>query len=1030
MDILRQLVSIDHHVLTDNIETDTKASPLTKIISTLERVRTDDQLLVRSSHQLLSVIIELYSDLRKTDELILLLISHAGGSGSLERDSATGTDSSKKGRKILNNAPTTANSLLCLLLDDPQINQQILGMFQRLPIGQINHVWVTLSQSAHRFTYIQCILVCCYCVATRDFASNQFNNVPVNSILDIIMQLIAVINSEFVGSRVDELPRYYYRIVESFCALLDLLCGIIPYRSSSNEDGLILVNLYDAITSFITQVVAKVQSYKPHVLLTLFPVVLNACRVINTIDAYSSDQQHDVIDLAAPTWAFLGALTAQFESLDATEIVMMMDYILRLDRIVPVSSVSQDQVLPLIKITKAYVSQAIDVKEHMDSQRYLSLLDSPLLTKIVPHLMAQQYRELVECIKGFSAIKKRKNGVSTSNTAVIQSIKATTTIITLFEPLVLPTSIEDMTLLKDIIVLITSLSPGVIDEVYVLLGVVCSCICKSRQSMYDQHAMTSWNDALRPLLSSHFPQLLQTMQYLTLHSKAEASALAATTGLLIDSLFTHLLKHQNIENNCDDMDLCDTVSGGIRSVISDSATASTLGVHILRALSTTICSLDYNYLYQDSTLTATAQKLFQEYQSTISSVLARDAPSLRSSDLLVLADCCRVVNKFSAHDGDYISTYKVSLETVIRTKCQHINTGDSQCIHGLLLLVGSICALAQRTALSADGLELQLNRVFLILQHVICNVARSESIDLVAPFELCLRHILQCSQLANHTHIFIKFMDKLAFLDDSRGLNCVLTSCRLLLEYSSSSNVSTTNSVIDVVIEMLESIATRQPYIQDVENVMFYCETMKSMVEYIKSKSSSSRDSGATHQPLLGTCLMNSCCYMASHICSNRHGDSEGRSALGGISIVLKCMEALLTIPSCSILFTTNVSSLLTIIHHTVQLIISNKGAAKDDVYVTCLRSVSKVLKTVATSNELMKHAYIFVTVIITAMSESVTISNSARDVLYNGIFCLLEKCKAKEKSLIVSQLSPTAKVLYSTIHLIYQEEWKFIGKA
>ncbi len=1021
--VLRQLINIDHHVLTDNIAADTKASPLTTIISMLECMRTNDPLLVDGSHQLLSVIIELYSNLRKTDELILLLISHAGSSDA--SDVASG---SKKGRKLVSNTPTTVSSLLCLLLDDPQINQQMLGMFQRLPIGQINHIWVTLSQSAHQFTYIQCILVCCYCVATRDFASNQFNNVPVNSILDILTQLIAVINREF---RFEELPRYYYRVIESFCALLDLLCGIVPYRSSSSEDGVVLVNLYGVVTGFITHVAAQLPSYESHVLLTLFPVVLNACRVINTIDAYLSDEQHDVIDLSTPTWAFLDALLAQYESLDATKIVLMMDYILRLDRIVPVSSMSNEQVLQFSQITKAYVSQTKDVKDHMNSQRYLSLLDSPLLTKVVPHLIAQQYRELVECMKGFSAVKKRKNGASPNNAAMIQSVKATTNIMTLFGPIVLPSCVEDITLLKDIIVLIVSLPLGAVDEVYVLLGAVCSCISKSRQRMYDQQAMMSWNNALRPLLLSHFPQLLQTMQYLTLHSKAEASALAAAVCLLIDSLFTHLLKHQNVDNNSvDDMNLCGVVSDGIRNAISDVATASSVGVQMLQALSTTICSLDYNYFYQDNVLTVTAQKLFRDYQGTISSVLAKEARALRSSDLFALADCCRVVSKFSVHDGDYISEFKASLETIIRTKCQHITTCDGPCIRGLLLLVGSICMLSQRTVLSANGLEVQLNRVLMIVQHVICDVAHSEDVDLVVHVEVCLRNILQCSQLANHTHIYTKFMDKLTLLDDSHGLNCVLTSCRLLLEHCSSSNVAATNSVIDIVIQTLESIATRPSYIQSIDNVMFYCDTMKSMVEHVRSKASGSRDSGAIHQPLLGTCLMNSCCYMATHLCNNRHGDGEGRGALGGMAVILKCMEALLTVPSCSILFTTNVTSLLLIVQHTVQLIISSKGSVKDDVYVSCIRSISKVLKTVATSNELMKHAYIFVTVIITVMSESVTLTNSVRDVLYNGIFCLLEKCKTKEKSLITSQLSPNAKVLYSTIHLIYQEEWKFIGKA
>jgi hypothetical protein len=407
----------------------------------------------------------------------------------------------------------------------------------------------------------------------------------------------------------------------------------------------------------------------------------------------------------------------------------------------------------------------------------------------------------------------------------------------------------------------------------------------------------------------------------------------------------------------------------------------------------------------------------------IASIQAKDAAVLLSGDLLVLVDSCRVVSKLSAHDSDYIRTYKASLETIIVTKFRDINTCDAANIRALLLLVGCICSLSPRSVLSAQGLESQLHRMFLITQHVACQ--GSTDVDFVTPFELCLRNILQCSQLATHTHFYVKFMEKLSAIQDCRS---ALVVCRLLLEYAAAS-ASTANTVINIVIQIMESTAANPSFMKDEKNILFYCETIKAMVEHVKSKGSSAHDTGAVHHPLLGTCLLNSCCSMATYVRHNRRSDSV-RGALGVMSVILKCMETLLTIPSCSILFTTNVTSLLTIIQHTIQLVISSQGYAQDDVFVSCTRSMSKVLKTVATSNELMKHAYIFVTAIITVMSESTSFTNNVRDVLYNGIFCLLEKCKSKEKALIVSQLTATAKVLYSTIHLVFQEEWKFIGKA
>jgi len=762
-----------------------------------------------------------------------------------------------------------------------------------------------------------------------------------------------------------------------------------------------------------------------NVLLAIFPVVLNTCRVINTLDAYLSEHENDAIDLSASILELLDTIVTQNEALDATSVMLVMDYILRLDRILPLSNVSQLQITQLGLITKAYVNQSKDVKNYMKSQRYISLLDSPLMSKIIPYLVTQQCQEVAKSLKGLDSTKKRKTGASNYNVTLAQSIRATSAIITLFEPIARPTCIDDIARFRDIIIQITCLSPGTMDEAYVLLGVLCSCTSRSRQSMYDQDAIVSWNDTLRPLLFSYFSQVLQTMQYLVKQSKEGASEFKELVCLCIDSLFTQLIKHQNPEKSADDLDLFGTVCSGIRILISDATSISTVGAHFLRALSAVICALDYKYFYQDNALTVISHKFFQEYQSIIAIVVAKDVLQLGSSDLLVLADCCRVVGKFSAHDGDYITTYEVSLLTIRESRFNNLDACDSQCIDALLLLLGSMCLLPQRLLSSSLGLPAQLNSVLRVVEHVAC---QSYDIDLVLHFDLCLRNILLRWNLVDHSNQCIEFIDGLTALNDSRSLNCVLVMCRLLLEYVNT-KVSAANAVIDVAIEMFEFISTRSFYVADINNIIFYCGTMKSVVENVKKKSGGGRDVAATHQSLLNTSLVNSCCYMATYIINNRVGDTE-QGALEAMSIILKCMEALLTIPSCSILFTANVSSLLTVIQHTIQLLISHRGSGKDEACLSCARSLSKVLKIVATSNELMKHAYIFVVAIITIMSESKSINNSMRDVLHVCIFCLLEKCTMKEKSLIVSQLSPAAKVLYSNIHLTYQEEWKFIGKA
>jgi hypothetical protein len=150
-------------------------------------------------------------------------------------------------------------------------------------------------------------------------------------------------------------------------------------------------------------------------------------------------------------------------------------------------------------------------------------------------------------------------------------------------------------------------------------------------------------------------------------------------------------------------------------------------------------------------------------------------------------------------------------------------------------------------------------------------------------------------------------------------------------------------------------------------------------------------------------------------------------------SQLISVLDQLLGLPTSLPILSNLIGSISMILRQCLDTILRNSSGKISDTSILVIttgkhaRVFSRCLHTLSSSNSLKKHVHLTATVIIEVLSQH-NVASTIKEMLMPGLFCLLEQCRSKEKQHISRLLDDASRALYTDIHQVYLQDWKFQG--